>query len=135
MQLVGRFLLGFIVGLRSNIHRPWSQFFFRESDRDTPPSKYKGLMVVVFQKNMALETRSQRYVKQYVFVMRVILKSMDMCRNYSITFKIFLKSNLSRKQKVLHFFDNTFIFHSHFVCLKQIKRCFLIRNITLLRTS
>ena len=77
---------------------------------------------------MALDTGSQRYVKQYVFDMRVILKSMDTCRNYSITFKIFLKSNLSRKQKVLHFFDNTFIFHGHFVCSKQIKRCFLIRN-------
>ena len=61
---------------------------------------------------------SQVYVRQYVFIMRdIILRGMGMVMNYSVTFKIFLTSNFSRKHEILHFFDNTFIFRSHFMCL------------------
>ena len=45
------------------------------------------------------------------------LNSIHKRRSYSTTFKIFLTSNSSRKLKNLHFFDDTFIFCSHFLFL------------------
>ena len=143
------------------------QFFFRESDRNTPTFNDKELTVIVFKwalflkwvfakfdllftiiyykmrrkfitkcisllQNASVLTinywlrlifwiklfGSQVYVRQYVFIMRdIILRGMGMVMNYSVTFKIFLTSNFSRKHEILHFFDNTFIFRSHFMCL------------------
>ena len=49
-----------------------------------------------------------------MFMWDSTLKSRDTCINYSITFKVFLTSDFSRKHKILDCF-NTLIFRNHFL--------------------
>ena len=44
----------------------------------------------------------------------IFLKGMDRCTSYSVTVKIFLISNSSRKQKLLHFLVKLLIFFALF---------------------
>ena len=78
----------------------------------------KQLLIEINQVNKAiLKSALCQEIKKRFVMWDSILKSMHGLDNYSITCKIFLTSNFSRKHKILHFLDNTFIFRSNYLYL------------------